>query len=70
MLSIKLDKNSEEQLRSLIGKGNNNSLKDVVSHALSLYLIANTYRDEGQVLMFENTKTKERVQLLIPGLER
>lgn len=43
------------------------SIADVVRESLELYAIASTYAREGRCLMWEDPRTKERAEVLIPG---
>jgi hypothetical protein len=43
------------------------SIADVIRESLELYAIASTYAKEGRSLIWEDPRTRERAEVLIPG---
>jgi hypothetical protein len=63
---------SDEIHRTLrqIAKARRISIADVVREALEIYAIGVIYSQEGKNLVWEDPKTGDKIQLLIPGFSR
>ena len=63
---------SDEIHRTLteIAKARQISIADVIREALEIYSIGIVYTQEGKNLVWEDPKSGEKIQLLIPGFSR
>jgi hypothetical protein len=65
-LQVRIADDPYEILKEL-AEERNSSVSDIVRNALEIYALGSAYARQGKRLFWEDTISKEKVELLIPG---